>query len=262
MLDVSSALTEAATWRDMTNEDVPFWFGEALRVNASWRTWLKPTSPTTLEVAVQAVVDSGATVVAAAGNRAGHVFSPARLPSVYAASYMRVNRTVLPGGGETAEDLPPFGYSQAELSDFALIQPTPTTLGSSFAAPLLSGFVALMPDRTTLSGHRTSVRLSSIAEDLVERLNVGAGEGTGSARRLAVVNSSYQDAINANPHPHYLLRDGDDEPCPQCTYSLVRPTWAGASSGSSPGIWMLRSGSSRPRRCSRHATRMRQRTSP
>jgi hypothetical protein len=202
-------------WPDMTSEDVPFWLYDEMRSNHDWRRWFKPLPTTPISDAVATAVACGCTIFAAAGNEAGSIFSPALLPDVFAASHLRVDRTLLKRtsapGTERAHAAPPLGYSQSEFSDFALVQP-PLTLGSSFAAPLLSGFAALLPDRSTLAGHRDGARLASMANYLLPLMD---GEASGSSdRREGVLNRIFRDAVAAAPHAHWRL--DDDEACPEC----------------------------------------------
>ncbi len=202
---------DADLWADVESDDMPFLVADALAADPDWRHLFPAPPESDLLRAIDTALAPGATVVAAAGNDAAEVFTPGIHPGVLAASHLRVDRFSPPGDGELAQAVKPFGYSQSRYSDFAIVQP-PHTLGSSFAAPLVSGFAALLPDRANLPRHRVSVRLASLAGELIPLLT---GDAPGrSERREGVLERLYTAAINASPHQHFRLDDLHE--CPEC----------------------------------------------
>jgi len=213
VLDYARVVGGTERWPDMGAEDEPFWMGEAIRRNNSWRTWLTPRTPTRVEAAVLKAVEGGKVVIAACGNKADFMFTPALLPGVFAVSFLRAVRTQFAADTERVLAEKPFGYSQSQFSDFGLEQPE-LTLGSSFATPLVTGFAATMPDLGTLGPHRDAVRLAANGDELRWLIHPSS---LGWERRWGVVDESFQDAVNASPHHHWQLADDDRVPCPECS---------------------------------------------
>lgn len=195
-------------WPDMAEAEVPYWIASHLgdlAAQGGWRSLLHaPDSP--LADPVAALVRSGRTVVAATGNAGGHVYDPALRPGVIAAGFHRVARAA-DAGMERAVLKPPT-YSQSEFRDIGVQQP-PGVLGSSFAAPLVSGFVALMGCRSDLQAYGRLAWSAGLAEQLMAQLG---GDGAPLPRQLQATAMLFDQAVQAAPHAHAVA----DGPCPEC----------------------------------------------
>jgi hypothetical protein len=86
-------------------------------------------------------------------------------------------------------------------------------LGSSFAAPLISGMAALMRSRNELSAYRELSRLAALGDALLGKLDHSV-DNDWSDRRDGVIDRLYVKAINGQPHPH--LHPDHQEVCPEC----------------------------------------------
>lgn len=159
----------------------------------------------------------GTTVVASIGNEFGKVYSPAIDESVVACGFQIVRRAITEQGEEIAwGDSPSFDQSHLN-ADLMIIQPA-GVLGSSFAAPLVAGFVALMSDRAELPAFLQSARLASIASAAAPTLPMGDWDSDAHG----VVASIYSEAIRTVPHRHRPVPDSDE--CPECAL-LARPAY-------------------------------------
>lgn len=110
-----------------------------------------------LHTAIQAATDAGITVVAAAGNETGDLAYPAALPEVIAVGAGEVNQgrwrsAPYSNRGEGLALLAPLGglsdtnwgrYGEAGVTS-ASLKGTDSFVGTSFAAPQVSGLVALL----------------------------------------------------------------------------------------------------------------------
>lgn len=211
-VDAAAALEQLsaahAPWPGMTEEDVPFWLHQGLGLLAgqgAWRRLLRPPDGP-LADRVAALVGSGRTVVAAAGNARGHVYDPALRPGVFAVGFHRVLRAVTAGAETAALQAPT--YTQSEYRDFGLQQP-PGVLGSSFATPLASGFAALMERRADLAAYARMMWCAGQAETLMADAQDADAR---SARRVQVVADLFSQAVQCAPHRHGPA----DGPCPEC----------------------------------------------
>ena len=203
------ALGTAPRWDNMTDEDFPYWVAEQLG-ETGWRTWLDvPTDE--LAKAAEAASGAGATVIAAAGNNDKYAYSPAASPSVCSVAFLRSIRTQLETNTEIARAGRP-SYNQTNYVDFAIVQPE-NVVGTSFAAPLMSGLAALMEPGTQLAEYRDTVWASGVASELMSRL-IPIETAAWNPRRQGVVEQLFQRAITDLPHSH----DKHSSPCPECSF--------------------------------------------
>lgn len=206
----------ATLWPNLSDEDLPFWLSDVL-ADGGWRPRLRqPGCP--LGAAAAATAAAGVPVVAAVGNAAGVAYSPAVRPEVLAAAFQVTRREVSAGGREDAVVGAP-SYHQSPLADVMVAQPA-GVLGSSFAAPLLAGFAALLPQPRDLLAYRDSTRLAGSAAELMVLLR---GPREWSDRREGVVDRLFARALAALPHDHVP----DGPPCPGCAF-LATDTWVNA----------------------------------
>lgn len=217
VLEVETLLDAVPRWDDREPEDHVFWVFDQLRQIDGWRYMVRMPSSTLADAARDAA-QAGIAVVAAAGNARERVFVPASAPDVLSVSFMRSVRTVIDGLAEEVTARSP-SFSQSEFSDFSLLQP-PGVLGSSFATPLLSGFAALMSDRSDLLDYREMAWLDGMAARLLAVL--GKDPTGGPERRRKVVEALYKDALQRSPHRHDPA--GPDRPCPECSL-FATPTY-------------------------------------
>src|SRR5215204_2867397 len=103
----------------------------------------------------------------------------------------------------------PVGFSQSDFVDFSFVQPD-NAYGSSFAAPMLAGFAALMYDPTELNGYREVMRVGVLAEHARKRLP--ASEALTLSPGETIVLELYDKAVRSRPHGH----SGGPDPCPEC----------------------------------------------
>ncbi len=201
-------------WPEMSEEDLPFWISQGMGELNGWRDLVRPPSPSIFTGPIAALQRSGRTVVAATGNARGYIFDPAFRESVISASFKRIDRTIGSGMEEAVVKEPT--YSQSEISDFGITQPA-GVLGSSFAAPLISGFAALVASQSDLRSYSEVARLAGLAEQLMVSLPQGARAW--SERRDGVVDELFLKAVRAVPHWHSC--EGGRGPCPECALFAV-----------------------------------------
>jgi hypothetical protein len=200
-------------WPDATEADFQYRIAQGLGLlsgHGAWRRLLWPPDSPLAEM-VAALVDSGRAVIAAAGNARGRAYDPALRPGVFAVGFHRVVRA-MEVGAERASVRGPT-YTQSEFCDFGLLQP-PGVLGSSFATPLISGFVALMEQRADLQAYARTIWCASQAEVLMVQPEHG---DAGSVRRAQVIVDLFARAVQHAPHRH----TGSDGPCPECALFAV-----------------------------------------
>lgn len=202
-------------WPDLREDDLAFMVAEnEMRLNG-WRD-LVNIRPSQVGRAAIAVTDSGRTVIAAAGNAEGFIYEPALLPSIYSAGFNRGRNPDPEDIFDRVRYVPP-GFSQSSFSDFGVIEP-PGVVGTSFAAPLISGMAALMIDRTDLSRYRDILWLSEMGSELTAEFihrNPNIWE-VGIDRWLRVIDQVFLRAVELLPeHAH----SGDPAiTCPECCY--------------------------------------------
>jgi hypothetical protein len=167
---------------------------------------------------------AGTIVVAAAGNGRDKLYSPAALPKVFSIGFFLLERLLL-GGVNAVLPHEPAGFSQALECDFQFVQPS-GTLGSSFAAPLFSGFASLMQDPSDLHSYRELGLYCSNGQGLAMGF-----EGRRKWDEYAEhVEDLYRAALANDPHQH--LSRNDLRPCAECSW-LAAPIYI------SMGLWRL-----------------------
>jgi Subtilase family len=213
----------SAYWPNMTATDRPYWIAERLSSGPKSQWLALPGDDLAAETS--AAARDGITVVAAAGNHDGYVFSPAVLPEVFSVGFHREARSDSLAMERVWSERP--SYLQSELVDFGIIQP-PEVLGSSFATPLLAGFACLMTSRPELATFREVTRRAGMASELV----VLAEKLAHGDRRFGVIEGLYNAAVNGAPHRHDWERQV--LPCPECSlfallayndYGLFKLNW-------------------------------------
>jgi len=201
-------------WSDMSQEDIPYWRGQRLgELHDGWRALFRPPQ-SLVGTAAAAVAGRGLTVVAATGNRRGYIYEPAAQADVISVSFKRANRFVVDSLTEMVAITAPT-YSQSEFSDVSILQPR-DVLGSSFAAPLMSGLAAIMVERSELPAYRKAAWLASLAASLFVNLRP---HDAWSDRRDGVLNELFSNAVRALPHSHVNAKVR--EPCPECAFLAV-----------------------------------------
>ena len=200
-------------------DEATFLLNQAAAQLSGWRDLMKaPHSP--IGQLAAAAARAGRIVIAAAGNMAAHIFEPAVLPEVFSAGF---DRPIVDAGGiefSTGQDAP-VGFSQSDFVDFTFVQPD-NAYGSSFAAPLLAGFAALMLDPTDLNGYREAMRVAVLAGKAQERLP--EREALTLSPEEKIVLDLYDKALRSRPHGHL----GAAGPCPEC-YLFATPVLLNAA---------------------------------
>ncbi len=190
-----------------TGDDATFLLNQAAAQLSGWRDLMKaPHSPIGQQAA--AAARAGRIVIAAAGNMADHIFEPAVLPEVFSAGF---SRPIVDAAGiefSTDQDAP-VGFSQSDFVDFSFVQ-LDNAYGSSFAAPMLAGFAALMYDPTELNGYREAMRVGVLAGYAQDRLP--ASEALTLSPEETIVLELYDKALRSRPHGH----SSASGPCPEC----------------------------------------------
>ncbi len=201
-------------WPEMSEEDLPFWVNQGLGELDGWRDLVRPPASSIFTGPIAALQRSGRTVVAATGNARGYIFDPALRESVFSVSFKRIDRNIESRMEEAVVKAPT--YSQSEISDFGIMQPS-GVLGSSFAAPLIAGFAALMASQSELRSYSEVARLAGLAEQLM--VSLPQGSRAWSERRDGVIDELFLKAVRAVPHWHSCA--GGRGPCPECALFAV-----------------------------------------
>ncbi len=181
-------------------DPIRFFFEQAAHMGtrSSWRDFVTPMTGW-LDLACNAVAQAGATVITSVGNSEAMLGSPACAEHVLSVGYKTVTREMGEEGFETATAQGP-SFSQSLLTDLTLTQ-LPNALGSSFAAPLISGFAALMEDRTTLPAYARVAHYAGLASMLFAmRQNLPP---QWDDARDGVILDLYLKAIKAMPHDYF-----------------------------------------------------------
>lgn len=189
---------------------------EHRRAHPDWRTALRPRPADPLERAVSGAIAAGCTVVAAAGNSLSHVYSPGLVTGVVSVGFVKDVRALAKEGGEISQAGKPTGFSQTVWHDLGLVQPA-GTIGTSFAAPLTSGLVATMPDRSIIPRYLRAAALAAEA-DLLATVPQMTGQ------RYEIAAQLYEDAVNGDPHRHWASEPSSIGPCPECAL-LAGPSY-------------------------------------
>lgn len=196
-----------------TQDDVFFLQSAHMGQRRSWRDFV-PAQAEWLDVAAAQCAKQGATVIVAVGNSKDHVNSPAGAEGVFSIGYKQIRRTINDDGVDLAQGGGP-SFSQSLMTDFTITQPE-DALGSSFAAPLMSGFAALLPDREMMRAYAAIHHFGSLADELVRRrvqLEPGWTE-----ERDGVIESLYHSLLRSLPHDHFAENPTAPLPCPFCAY--------------------------------------------
>lgn len=154
----------------------------------------------------------GKLVIAAVGNAEGEVFCPARDSSVLGIGFQRVVRTVIKtqegGESESAYWEKP-SYPQGFTPDYTVTQPG-GVLGSSFAAPLITGALTLIDDTSEVPQFLEAAKIGGIAESMHAALrDSGSSEGVDMMKQL------YIQMLTSLPHRHIGAQGGP--PCIPCS---------------------------------------------
>ena len=155
------------------------------------------------------VAEAGKMVVAAGGNDAGSIFCPARAASVISTGFSVENRFLVHGDREFSSSEPTDAFSSSIFIDFTLGQ-FPGALGTSYAAPLFAGFLALCEDLGIISDFIEARHVASTAESYHREANEGV-----STILPQWALDTFAAALKLSPHSH-SASDGPS-PCPECT---------------------------------------------
>ena len=143
----------------------------------------------------------GKRVVASVGNHKGDLFCPATHPEIVGIGFqseIKENYDTSDGGmAENAIWHKP-SFSQALNADFTLIQPQ-GVLGSSFAAPLVCGAIALADNSAEINKTLEAVKIGGHAEKLHAQLHKNRHN---SKKDIEETERAYLVAINHLPHLH------------------------------------------------------------
>ena len=187
-----------------------------------WRGMVRH-GETRIGAAARRLAESGRTLIASCGNIGGAhagkspsdlAFSPATEPGVFSVGYRTEAREGWEGT-ETASIEQTKIYVQTNYFDFFVLQP-PLVVGSSFASPLFSGFVALMDSRADLPDWKQVFALCGFADLGMVALENQLREGTApDPQLLELVERIFPMAEAAIPERHRACRT-DPRPCPDC----------------------------------------------
>ena len=159
---------------------------------------------------VDQAASQGKIIVAAVGNRAGHVFCPARSPNVIATGF-HIERFFLrkaegeEGKHEVGEADQPEGYGQSSEVAYTIAQPQ-DAIGSSFGAPLLTGALALGIPPSELPDWLAALFLGTVAH-----YTLASGNDEKVEEMLA-------RAWSHAPHNHF--NEPSPGPCFECSLFL------------------------------------------
>jgi hypothetical protein len=187
-----------------------------------WRGMVRH-GETRIGAAARHLAGSGRTLIASCGNIGGAhagkspsdlAFSPATEPGVFSVGYRTEAREGWEGT-ETASIEQTKMYLQTNYFDFFVLQP-PLVVGSSFASPLFSGFVALMDDRADLPDWKQVFALCGFADFGMVALENQLREGKPpDPETLDLVERFYSIAEAAIPERHRSCLTAP-KPCPDC----------------------------------------------
>lgn len=187
----------------------------------------------------------GKLVIAAVGNAEGEAFCPARDKSALGIGFQREVRKVIKtkeGGFSEAAFWDKPSYPQAFIPDYTVAQPA-GVLGSSFAAPLITGALALIDDIGEVHQFLEAAEIGSIADamqgvlknfgpakgmEMLKLLYVGALSlphkhggvqaalhNAGASEGIDMLKKLYAEALLRLPHRHSGAQDGP--PCIACS---------------------------------------------
>lgn len=159
--------------------------------------------------ALEELSETDRLVVVSVGNQANQNFCPAQSGALLSAGFRSERREMSTEGLQESAFWEEPDYSQAYGAHLTFQQPD-GVLGSSFAAPLLSGLAALNDDPDALRSLSRSVFHEGGASLGISMIDNGMWEATDE--RLELIKSQYSEALNALPHWH----DIDGSWCPFC----------------------------------------------
>lgn len=194
-----------------------FWHWLAKRsVDSPITDWLTVARDEVGE-AVRDAHDAGVIVVAATGNHEGRLCAPAIFPETLSVGLRQISRSLTGGetGMETVAVEEP-SFTQSALSDILVTQPD-AMLGSSFATPLLSGFIAAMREPREIWAFRDSMRRYYWASQLQNR----RAPHTWVPDRDGMIDGLYRDAVLSAPHQH--TQPDQRSACAECSLLMLAP---------------------------------------
>lgn len=154
-------------------------------------------SPVCLCEEVNKASKVGKLVVAAVGNAVGDPFCPACATGALAIGFQLDQREVVAEAWEAAWATDP-SYKQSGFVDFTIMQP-PNVVGSSFAAPLFAGALALGIERSDLRNLMLSSKIGSLGDYFMGDWyrDVAPKDKPEEESTIALL---YHKAIKTNPH--------------------------------------------------------------
>lgn len=158
--------------------------------------------------AADAVANAGKLVVAAAGNDADAIYCPARSSNVIASGFSMEELHVAPDGGELATSEISEDFSHSLFTDYTIKQ-IPGALGTSYSAPLLTGFLALDTDWDEFNSFVIAQRKAATAAWFYRRVRE-----TDDKKALDTAIDLFDQALELLPHRHE--KDGSSVPCGKC----------------------------------------------
>ena len=216
--DLEGWMSTIKPWPGLRKDDIPFMIAESECQLNGWRDLVR-VHPTSVGEAAIDVSKSGRTVIAATGNAEGYIFEPALLPSIYSAAFHQGRNPNIKDMFDRVNYVLP-GFSQSAFRDFGVFQPR-DALGSSFAAPLVTGMAALMKEPKDLSKYRDIEWLSGIGSELEAEFVEAQPKmwEVGIDRWFHVVDLVYTRAVDLLPEHSHV---GDAKiNCPECSFFAV-----------------------------------------
>ncbi len=159
-------------------------------------------------------VNSGKSIIASVGNHKGDLFCPATHPKIAGIGFQTEIREYFgtsDGGKAENSFWNAPTYSQALNPDYTLFQPE-GVLGSSFAAPLVSGAIALAGDTAEMNQIFKAAQISGYAEELHAQIHNNQNVLNTDRKET---ERAYLLALNALPHLHLENCNGPE--CVTCS---------------------------------------------
>lgn len=158
-------------------------------------------------------------VVTSVGNDANFQYCPSTVPNVYNAGFqtesVALKKTDNGGTAYIAEAMHPQNFSQSLNTHFTIMQPE-KLVGSSFAAPLFAGFLALMDERKKEILNKFIVVTEFNAQ--AGNLFFLAEKNNTLSKDFEKIENKYLYALNLNPHGVYCKKN---DFCVECsTFTL------------------------------------------
>jgi tetratricopeptide (TPR) repeat protein len=158
--------------------------------------------------AADAVAKAGKIVVAAAGNDPGAIYCPARSSHVIASGFSVEQLNIASDGGELAMSAITNDFSHSQFTDYTIRQ-VPGALGTSYSAPLLSGFLALDTDWDEFYAFVIAQRKAANASWFYR-----LARETNDKNALNTAIDLFDQSLELLPHRHE--RDDSSVPCGEC----------------------------------------------